>query len=97
MKARFQHIALEELAEAVSYYKKVDRDLARRFRTIVRTMVANIKRAPLEGAIYIDDVRRRVLSDFPYVIFYIPYEKEILIVAIMHTSREPDNWLDRID
>lgn len=97
MKARFHHIALEELAEAVSYYKKIDRDLGMRFRTLVRSMVADIKWAPLEGSIYIDDVRRRVLAGFPYVVFYIPYEKEVFIVAIMHTSREPDVWLDRIN
>ena len=97
MKARFHEIALDELAAAVSYYKTVDRDLGKRFRTAIHVMVANIKRAPLEGPIYVDNVRRLVPAGFPYIIFYVPYEKEVLIVAVMHTSREPDNWLDRID
>ena len=41
--------------------------------------------------------RKRVMVDFPYAIFYMQGDTDILIVAVMHTSREPDYWLDRID
>lgn len=97
MKARFHSMALDEFAETVSYYKEVDLALAKRFRASVRAMVTSIEKAPLLGQLYIDDVRKRVLSDFPYVIYYQPFERLTMIIAVMHTSRQPDYWLDRID
>lgn len=97
MKAKFHSEALEELEEAVAYFKAIDRDLAKRFRASLGTVIASVAKSPLLGPIYVDEVRKRVLSDFPYVIFYLQFERQIMIVAVTHTSREPDYWLDRID
>ena len=97
MKTRFHEEALEEFADAVAFYRSVDRGLAKRFRTSVGIMVSSIGIQPLLGPIHWNDVRKSVMLDFPYSIFYMQVDAHILIVAVMHTSREPDYWLDRID
>lgn len=89
--------ALQEFEKAVGYYKEIDLQLAERFRNDVLDAVKSIRKSPLQWPVYVDDVRRRVLSDFPYLIFYITSSRLITIVAIMHSSREPDRWISRIE
>lgn len=91
----YDSAALQEYEDAVEYYKDIDLELAKRFRNDVLDAVKGISKSPLQWPIYVDDVRRRVLSDFPYIIFYLTSSELITIVAIVHSSREPDNWLGR--
>ena len=88
--------ALQEYEDAIEYYKEIDLELAKRFRNDVLDAVKGVSKSPLQWPIYVDDVRRRVLSDFPYIVFYLTSSELITIVAIMHSSREPDNWLGRL-
>ena len=89
--------ALREFEESIEYYKEIDLELAIRFRNSVVAAVSGISRSPLQWSIYVDEVRRRVLSDFPYLIFYICTSEIVTIVAIMHSSREPDYWQGRLE
>ncbi|MEA3352707.1 MAG: type II toxin-antitoxin system RelE/ParE family toxin [Campylobacterota bacterium] len=40
--------------------------------------------------------KRYILNRFPFSIIYKSTEKEIFIIAVMHNSRRPNYWLDRI-
>jgi plasmid stabilization system protein ParE len=40
--------------------------------------------------------RRALLSIFRYAVIFEILRGEILVVAVSHTSREPNYWLDRI-
>jgi toxin ParE1/3/4 len=41
-------------------------------------------------------VRRFILSRFPYSILYQITPDKILVVAVMHNSRKPGYWLNRL-
>lgn len=41
--------------------------------------------------------RYRQLTKLPYVVVYREYDERTLIVAIYHTSRDPDWWKQRLD
>ena len=97
MKAKFLSEALKEFEDATQHYKEIDIDLGLRFRAVIADAVTSICREPLLCPIYIDEIRRRVLIAFPYLIFYIQTSDEIMVVADMHSSREPDYWKDRLD
>lgn len=97
MNSRFFSTALEEFEDATQYYKDIDLELGLRFRTSIADAVTFICQEPLLCPIYIDDIRRKVLSDFPYLIFYIQSSALITIIAVMHQSREPDYWKGRTD
>jgi hypothetical protein len=43
-----------------------------------------------------DDVRRRVTDVFPYSIVYLEFDQFLVIIAVMHNSREPGYWKDRL-
>lgn len=37
-------------------------------------------------------VRRALVKRFPYLIFYLLTPDRIVVLAILHTSRNPANW-----
>lgn len=40
-------------------------------------------------------IRRALLRKFPYGIFYVVETGRIIVLAILHTSRDPRLWTDR--
>ncbi|WP_293161759.1 hypothetical protein [Okeania sp. SIO2C9] len=43
-----------------------------------------------------EDIRRCLMRKFPYGILYTIEDNFILILAVMHCSREPGYWKDRV-
>lgn len=37
-------------------------------------------------------VRRGLLRQFPYAVYYLPEEEPLSVIAVLHTSRQPDYW-----
>lgn len=42
------------------------------------------------------DFRRYILSKFPYSIIYRKHHESLFVVAVMHHSRKPGYWLERV-
>jgi len=43
-----------------------------------------------------DGFRRYLLARFPFSIIYKEHEDEVYIVAVMHNSRNPEYWKERV-
>lgn len=56
----------------------------------------NIKQNPKSFPIAHKTTRKYVLKKFPFVIYYRIVDTIIQIVAIFHTSRNPEIWNERI-
>ncbi len=92
----FHPDALFEHEEAAEYYLKgVSTEVALRFVEEVEAAISAIVEEPerlrIAGA---PDMRRFVLKEFPFVIYY-TWEQEMELVtiqAIMHTARRPGYW-----
>jgi len=41
--------------------------------------------------------RRHLLSRFPFSIIYKEKEHQVLVLAVMHNSRNPEYWKERVD
>jgi plasmid stabilization system protein ParE len=97
----FHPEALFEYTEATNYYiLEASPRVASEFVTAVESSVIALVAAPLRWRVIEDpDIRRYVLSRFPFVIYYRweSYHERVIIYAIMHSSREPGYWLHRID
>ena len=59
---------------------------------ILNRVAANPK---LHATVY-QDVRKAVVTKFPYVVIYREEAGELLVVAVFHTSRDPSVWQSRI-
>ena len=95
MKYVFHPAALIEYSEAVQYYAQNRTALAQAFIDAVENTIYRIRESPTTWQIIDEDVRRCMTRKFPYGILYTVEEDEILILAIMHCSREPNYWKSR--
>lgn len=96
MRYEFHPEALEEYQKATIYYVGHDRELASRFVIAVEEAIERIVEAPTRWAMIDEDVRRVLTHVFPFGVLYTIEADFILIVAVMHCSREPGYWKQRI-
>ena len=96
MRYGFHPEALEEYQEATLYCVERDPALALRFVEAVEDAIRRILEVPQRWRVLEDDVRRCLTHVFPYGVLYTVEPEFILIVAVMHGSREPGYWKRRI-
>lgn len=95
MKYVFHPEALAEYAEAVQYYNRQRPEVAQAFINAVENAIYRIRESPESWSAIEEDVRRYLTQRFPYGILYTVEEDYILILAVMHCSREPGYWKER--
>ncbi len=96
MNFRWHPDALEEYEDAALFYGTREDGLDARFQTIIEEAIEDVCSTPEAWPPFLEDTRRRVVNVFPYSVIYISEEASVLIVAIMHDSRKPGYWLNRI-
>ena len=85
-----------ELIEAAQFYERRVPGLGAQFLDAVDAAVRVVQQAPQRWRILEADVRRYLVSQFPYAIYYRAIPDEIRILAFKHHSRHPDYWRYRL-
>ena len=93
---RFHPEALDEYQKATLYYAERDPTLALRFVEAIEDAIRRVLESPQRWRVLDEDVRRCLTHVFPYGILYTIEPDFILIVAVMHGSREPGYWKRRV-
>ena len=90
-------LAKKDIRQAAKWYNSKQSGLGKRFTQQVRQKVAFIQQHPKATNIRYDNIRTAVLEDFPFMIhFSVDDDKQaILVVAVLHTARNPKIWKDR--
>lgn len=93
--------AVQELAEAASWYETRQPGLAIRFLQEIDQAQHAIQSRPLTfprlANTAIDlNIRRALLPRFPYALVFLELQTEIRVLAIAHAKRHPDYWLNRL-
>lgn len=96
MKYEFHPEALEEYRQAVLWYAEREQKVALEFVASVEDAIARMVEAPKRWRLVEEDVRRCLTRIFPFGILYTVEDDFLLIVAVMHFSREPGYWKSRI-
>jgi plasmid stabilization system protein ParE len=96
VKSRFIKPAEDELAEALDHYNGITAGLGDRFLGEVREAVRLIEEFPRNSPVIGREVRRKVVFEFPYSLFYVVAPEEVLILAVAHQKRRPLYWKHRI-
>jgi plasmid stabilization system protein ParE len=95
-KTRILAAAQTEAYEAFRWYEQEERGVGERFRAAIRRTLESIRANPLRfPSTHDTHVRRALVKNFPYAVFFSTTDNEILIIAIFHTSRDPETLLDR--
>ncbi|MGK7885059.1 MAG: type II toxin-antitoxin system RelE/ParE family toxin [Crocosphaera sp.] len=95
MKYVFHPEALTEYTDAVRYYTEQRTEVAQAFINAIEDAVYRVRESPTRYNAIDDDVRRCMTRRFPYGILYTIEQDYILILAVMHCSREPGYWKSR--
>jgi plasmid stabilization system protein ParE len=96
MRYEFHPDALAEYEAAALYYAERDPEVAQRFVAAVEDAIDRILDSPTRWRVLDEDVRRCLTRVFPYGVLYTIEPEFVLIVAVMHCSREPGYWKRRV-
>jgi plasmid stabilization system protein ParE len=96
MRIRFQPEAEAELLEARAWYSLQRRGLDSEFMMRVDEALKRIIQAPEAYPTVYRHLRRAVVRQFPFAIFYEPTEGELRVVAVFHSRRNPKRLKSRV-
>lgn len=88
--------AKAELSEAISYYNAESEGLGYEFAAEVKRTLERIVQYPDAWSKLSKHTRRCRTNRFPYGVIYQVRKETLLIVAVMHLSREPAIWKSRL-
>ena len=81
-----------DLAAGFGYYEGRTEGLGERFLAAVGSVLDAIERYPKMFAHVHGEVRRALVSRFPYAVFYRAESKRVVVLAVLHTARDPSIW-----
>lgn len=87
--------AREEFEAAERYYGRQVPGLDARWREEIRGALRRLRAWPLAFPVERGDIRRLILSRFPYKLLYAVEADVIYVVAIAHQHRKPGYWAGR--
>ena len=96
MRVRLHPEARAELREARRWYYERSPLSTTAFAHAVDNAVSRIVEAPMQYPFAEHRTRKLVLPRFPFNIFYLQSESEIVIVAMAHQKRRPGYWSSRL-
>ena len=73
-----------------AWYSDRGHELGDQFRFALDQCLEAIERNPLAYAVVHRDIRRALLRRFPYCVFYIVSDQDIVVLACVHGHRDPE-------
>lgn len=96
MRLRYRAAAQRDIQEAREWYGAVSPALEERFAgAIADTLAIGLTHPLAFPVVHRGDVRRAVVSGFPYQIFYRLRGDSLVVIAVTHGSRHPRHWQRR--
>ena len=81
-----------DLAAAFDWYEKQRSSLGEEFLASVCSTFKSIEDFPEMFAFVHGSVRRATVVRFPFAVFYLVEPSRIVILRVLHTSRDPSIW-----
>ena len=92
MTYEFHPEAEQEFVEAAAYYEQNVTGLGQRFGSEVRHAIERLLEYPELGSPIDADLRRLLLTRFPYFLIYSFTADLLRVVAVAHARRRPGYW-----
>lgn len=85
-----------DIGDAVEWYRIIGDGVDAEFIRALEAALLSIRRNPQSYPEIYQNVRRCLLRKFPYGVFYFEFEDTIVVLACFHSSRNPQDWQDRV-
>jgi toxin ParE1/3/4 len=95
--AVFRPEAQADLLQTRDWYERQQPGLGGAFSVAADEAVIRIEAMPQMYATVFGDVRRGKLRTFPYLIYYRVLSDRIEVIAVLHGSRDPKRWQERVN
>jgi plasmid stabilization system protein ParE len=92
---RLRPEAEQDLSDAAVWYEERLSGLGHQFLDEVLTAFASLAKAPLRYPVVHRNTRRVLIHRFPFGVYYRAENNAIVVIAIMHGSRDPRRWKTR--
>jgi plasmid stabilization system protein ParE len=93
---RLRRVAKRDLAEAISWYRERNEEVADRFAAEVQRTIQHLEQFPSTGGfvpgVADPDVRGFPVHNFPYHVIFVRLADRISVLAIAHNRRQPGYW-----
>jgi plasmid stabilization system protein ParE len=84
--------AERDIQSIFDWYESQRPGLGDEFLVSLRERLETVRRFPEASPVLYRDVRRAVVSRFPYVVFYVVQPTRVAVLAVVHHSRNPATW-----
>jgi plasmid stabilization system protein ParE len=88
--------AKRDITEAVSWYDDKQPGLGNRFDSELSHLLKRIEDHPLQFPMVEVGVRRGLLNVFPYAVYFKVTDEEIMVLTVLHQSRDSRVWKSRL-
>jgi plasmid stabilization system protein ParE len=85
-----------DIAETREWYEERQRGLSLEFRSALDDTMSSIAGNPELYARIYRNLRRALVARFPFAVFYVLRKESIIVIAVLHTSRSPALWRNRL-
>lgn len=92
---KFKLEVYDDIKVAYDWYESQRVGLGEDFLLILEESYAKIARTPKAYQLIYKTARRKLVRRFPYGIFFTIQDDRIIVIAIMHTKRNPSDWHKR--
>ena len=84
-----------DLADARNWYESQQEGLGDEFLECVAVAFEKIERMPESHHIIEHGIRRALTARFPFSIYYRIQENDLVVLAVLHSRRDPRTWKSR--
>ena len=84
-----------DLSEVKQWYERQRQGLGLEFTLSVEEALERIRRLPHVHAELYKGVRRAPTRRFPYGVYYRVVGDSVVVIAVMHSRRDPRRWQER--
>ncbi|MBS0397738.1 MAG: type II toxin-antitoxin system RelE/ParE family toxin [Proteobacteria bacterium] len=93
--ARLRDEAEQDIAAAATWYEGQRTGLGHEFLDEMLAVIRRISEDPMIYPIVHRGARRALMTRFPFGVFFRIANQHVVIVAVMHGSRNPRSWQSR--
>ena len=87
--------AEDDIRTVLRWYETQNPTLGDQFLIELRRTLEQIGQFPESSPVVRKNVRRALVQRFPYLVFYVAESTRVVILAVLHNSRDPAVWPKR--
>jgi len=91
----FKSQVYSDIQSAYLWYEAQRKGLGEDFLLTLENAFSNISQSPLLYPTVYKNIHRILIRRFPYGIFYLIRDNQLVIIAVLHTRANPSKWKTR--